>query len=166
MAPASIRTAITAGIPGLTGGLPGLVEGRSGASDPCARNKCPEQVPVNRVEDQGYHDEPHRLIDRHTRPVLFLQYFAARGKWFLERRCSTSGYGPKFGPKLARTSQYSMIRGERWGSESARNAELNTIQQHGPIHAHSSFKTGALNHSATLPASPVMREGATDCKHC
>jgi hypothetical protein len=48
------------------------IEKHSGASDPCARNRNSNEAPVNRVEDQGYHCEPHRLIDQHTRPVLFL----------------------------------------------------------------------------------------------
>jgi hypothetical protein len=38
------------------------VAGHLGARDPCAMNRCPEQVVVNRLEDQGYHDEPRPLI--------------------------------------------------------------------------------------------------------
>jgi hypothetical protein len=37
---------------------------RSG--EPCAVNTCAKEVTVNRVEEQGYHDKPHRfkLINR------------------------------------------------------------------------------------------------------
>jgi hypothetical protein len=47
-----------------TSGLPGLVQGPSGAGNLGSGNKCPNAAAVNRVEDQGQHDEPHRLSKR------------------------------------------------------------------------------------------------------
>jgi hypothetical protein len=38
------------------------------------------------------------------------------------------------------------------------------IRTHGTLAGTPVFKTGALNHSATLPNANFMREGVTDCK--
>src|SRR4051812_30148326 len=58
-----------------------------------------------------------------------------------------------FSTELGSTARYRVTRGRRWTRESAILPALLDTEQNGEARLVANFKTGALNHSATLPAT-------------
>ncbi len=54
-----------------------------------ARNCGADEFAVNRVQEEGKHDDPHCLVDREGRPPLFQDVFVGTGKWFRQGGASS-----------------------------------------------------------------------------